>query len=61
MLGNTEKAFDAFYKAVWDGNMQDKAFYQLACIAAGRGDYEEALEYIEKSLVKGLHNLKQEP
>lgn len=58
MLGNTEKAFDAFYKAVWDGNMQDKAFYQLACIAAGRGDYEEALEYIEKSLVKGLHNLK---
>ncbi|MGN0162039.1 MAG: DUF5107 domain-containing protein [Candidatus Ornithomonoglobus sp.] len=57
-LGNTEKAFDAFYKAVWDGNMQDKAFYQLACIAAGKGDYEEALGYIEKSLVKGLHNIK---
>lgn len=56
--GKTNKAFDAFYKAVWDGNMQDKAFYQLACIASGRGDYEEAIEYIEKSLVKGLHNLK---
>ena len=58
MTGKTDKAFDAFYKAVWDGNMQDKAFYQLSCIAAGRGDYEEALGYIEKSLVRGLHNLK---
>lgn len=58
MTGNIDKAFDAFYKAVWDGNMQDKAFYQLACIASGRGDYEEALGHIEKSLVKGLHNLK---
>ncbi|MCH5210841.1 MAG: DUF5107 domain-containing protein [Oscillospiraceae bacterium] len=57
-MGNREKAFDAFYKAVWDGNMQDKAFYQLACIAAGNGEYDEALGYIEKSLVKGLHNLR---
>ena len=24
-----DKAFDAFYKAVWDGNMQDKAFILL--------------------------------
>ena len=60
--GDTAKAFDAafdaFYKAAWDGNMQDKAFYQLACLASTRGDYEEALGYIEKSLVKGLHNLK---
>lgn len=56
--GKTDKAFDAFYKAVWDGNMQDKAFYQLACIATARGDYSDAIEYIEKSLAKGLHNLK---
>ncbi|MBR0088408.1 MAG: DUF5107 domain-containing protein, partial [Clostridia bacterium] len=39
-------------------NMQDKAFYQLSCIATARGDYDEALGYIEKSLVKGMHNLK---
>lgn len=58
MTDNLDKAFDAFYKAVWDGNMQDKAFYQLACIAARNGEYENALEFIEKSLVKGLHNLK---
>ncbi len=58
MTGNIDKAFDAFYKAVWDGNMQDKAFYQLACIASRNGEYENALEFVEKSLVKGLHNLK---
>lgn len=58
MTGKTDKAFDAFYKATWDGNMQDKAFYQLACIAAAKGEYANALEFIEKSLVRGLHNLK---
>ncbi len=33
--------------------MQDKAFYQLACFASGRGDYNDALEYIEKVACKG--------
>ena len=56
--GNAGKAFDAFYKAVWDGNMQDKAFYQLACMESKKGEYENALGFIEKSLVRGLHNLK---
>lgn len=56
--GYAGEAFDAFYKAAWDGNMQDKAFYQLACIAAKNGSYEEALAFVEKSLVKGLHNIK---
>ncbi len=58
VTGKTDDAFDAFYKAVWDGNMQDKAFYQLACISAGKGEYEKALEYIDKSLIRGLHNIK---
>ncbi|MCM1303600.1 MAG: DUF5107 domain-containing protein [Lachnospiraceae bacterium] len=56
--GKINEAYDAFYKAVWDGNMQDKAFYQLACIAAGKGLYGEALNHLEKSLARGCHNLK---
>lgn len=56
--GDLQQAYDAFYKAAWDGSMQDKAFYQLACIAAGRGEFELALEFVEKSLIRGLHNLK---
>lgn len=58
MQGRMAEAFDAFYKAVWDGNMQDKAFYQLACIAAGRGLYGDALHYLGQSLARGVHNLK---
>jgi Tfp pilus assembly protein PilF len=52
------KAYDSFYKATWDSNMQDKSFYQLSCIATRNGNLENALEYIEKSLIKGLHNIK---
>ena len=56
--GRISEAYDAYYKAVWDGNMQDKAFYRLACIACGRGETDKALTFVEKSLVKGMHNLK---
>lgn len=56
--GDDEGAFDAFYKAVWDGNMQDKAFYQLACLASKKGEYQQALAFCEQSLVRGMHNLK---
>ncbi len=52
------EAFDAFYKAVWDGSMQGAAFYQLACLAAGRDSFEEALGYLEQSLARGTHNLR---
>lgn len=53
-----DEAFDAFYKAVWDSNMQTRGFYQLACISAMRGDYKAALEFTEQSLLNGVHNLK---
>lgn len=57
-VGCIDKAFDSFYKAVWDGNMQDKSFYQLSCIAAGYGSYNEALGFVEKSLARNMHNMK---
>lgn len=53
-----DEAFDAFYKSIWSGNMQDKGFYQLACLSALNGKYEQALEFVEQSLLKGVHNLK---
>ncbi|MGN0107721.1 MAG: tetratricopeptide repeat protein, partial [Hominilimicola sp.] len=53
-----DEAFDAFYKSIWSGSMQDKGFYQLACISAMRGNYKEALEFVEQSLIRGTHNLK---
>ncbi|MCH5212668.1 MAG: DUF5107 domain-containing protein [Oscillospiraceae bacterium] len=57
-LDYVDLAFDAFYKATWDGNQQDKGFYKLACIALLNGDFESAMDFIEKSLAKGAHNMK---
>lgn len=56
--GKFDEAYDAFYKSIWDGSMQDKGFYQLACISAMRGNYTQALEFTEQSLLRGIHNLK---
>ncbi len=61
VLKKTERygeAFDAFYKASWDGNMQERAYYQLACMCAGAKELESALDFAEKSLSRGTHNLK---
>ncbi len=56
--GKINEAYDAFFKAIWDANMQDKAFYQLACICCMLGEYEKAYSFVEESLIRGLHNIK---
>jgi len=57
-LNRDAEAYDAFYKATWDGNMQDKAFYKLAVIELKRGNLSKAEEFLSMSLARGLHNLK---
>lgn len=51
-------AYDAFYKATWSNEQQEMSFYYLAAIEAGKGEFEAALELIEKGLVKNAHNIK---
>ena len=53
-----DEAFDAFYKATWSNEQQEMSFYYLAVIEAGRENYEEALELVEKGLIKNSHNIK---
>lgn len=53
-----EKAYDAFFKATWSGETQSPGFYWLACLASRRGDYEQALEFAEKSMIRNWHNMK---
>lgn len=53
-----EEAYDAFYKAAWSSEQQEMSFYYLAAIACGRGGYEEALDLIDRGLVKNWHNVK---
>ncbi len=58
MTGDKKTAFDKFYKATWNGAMQDAAFYKLAAISCSEGRYKEALEYIDKSIWRNYHNTK---
>ena len=53
-----DEAFDAFYKATWTNEQQEMSFYYLAAIAARKGEYEAALAFAEKGLVKNAHNIK---
>lgn len=56
--GKEDEAFDAFYKSVWSAAQQEIGFYYLAAICCRRGQWGEALEHLERSLVKNAHNLK---
>lgn len=52
------EAFDAFYKATWSNEQQEMSFYYLGCIEAIQSHWENALEFVEKGLVKNSHNIK---
>ncbi len=56
--GKDEESYDAFYKAVWSSEQQEKSFYYLAAIDAKHGRRKKALEHIERALVKNAHNVK---
>ncbi|HOG22734.1 MAG TPA: DUF5107 domain-containing protein, partial [Flexilinea sp.] len=58
LQGRFQEAFDAFYKATWSESEQEKSFYYLATIKTIQRDYDQALDFIENSLLKNLHNLK---
>ncbi|MFN8441841.1 MAG: DUF5107 domain-containing protein [Caldilineaceae bacterium] len=50
MQGRFEKAFDAFYKAVWNAAWQDAAYFELAKLACRAGKLEESLDLSTRSL-----------
>lgn len=57
MQGKKAAAFDAFYKAVWSAAWQSPAYFELARLAARRGDLAEALALTDRSLaVNGLNH-----
>ncbi|OZG64062.1 DUF5107 domain-containing protein [Bifidobacterium eulemuris] len=57
-LGEEDKAFDAFYKATWDNSCQEMGYYHMAAIAAKRGDWRDALDYVGRGLDKNAGNLR---
>ncbi|MCF0243859.1 MAG: DUF5107 domain-containing protein, partial [Bacteroidaceae bacterium] len=53
-----DEAYDWFYKSTWNAAWQQAGFMACAQIATMRGDYEEAMELVDKSLIYGWHNHK---
>ncbi|REE87438.1 tetratricopeptide repeat protein [Paenibacillus taihuensis] len=58
LQGRQEEAFAAFYKSVWSAAWQDSGYFSLAQIAAEQGRLTEALELVERSLIRNSHNYK---
>jgi tetratricopeptide (TPR) repeat protein len=58
MQGKKEEAYEVFFKATWNAAWQDSGYYALAQIDAGRGLWEDALDRVDRSLIRNWHNHK---
>lgn len=52
------EAYDIFYKSAWNAAWQDAAYFNLAQLAAIKGDWSEALDLIDRSLNRNWNNHK---
>jgi tetratricopeptide (TPR) repeat protein len=56
MQGKTGEAYGAFFKAAWNAAWQDAAYLALAQIDSINARWEDALDRVERSLVRNWHN-----
>ncbi len=54
--GETDKAYDFYYKAYWAADSVAKAMTRIAMIDIKRGDYREAIRHAENALDYGRNN-----
>jgi tetratricopeptide (TPR) repeat protein len=52
------EAYDAFYKSVWNDAFMATGYFQLAQIECVRLNWNDALDLIDRSLIKNWHNHK---
>lgn len=57
-LGRIDEAYDYFYQASWTSAWHSAAYYQLAEIDCLRGDYQAALEHLNRSLTTNADHPK---
>lgn len=53
--GRRDEAYDCFYKATWNAAWQDAGFLECARISSSLGEYERALEEVDRSLARNYH------
>lgn len=56
LQGKLNDAYDAFYKATWNDAWQHSGFLQLARIASAQRRWNDALQLLEKSLIRNYHS-----
>ncbi len=54
----SDEAYDWFYKSTWNAAWQSAGYFKCAEISLARGRLEDALDEVEKSLMRGAHNHK---
>ena len=52
------EAYDAFYKAIWDGKQQEQGFLYLGILELRKKHFSEAKAFLEKAVIRNCHNLK---
>jgi tetratricopeptide (TPR) repeat protein len=57
LAGRVDGAYDAYFKATWNAAWAAPGYHRLAEIACRRGEWELALEHVERSLIKSADNL----
>ncbi|WP_458463811.1 DUF5107 domain-containing protein, partial [Paenibacillus sp.] len=58
LQGKQEEPYVVLYKAVWSAQYQDTGYYMLAQIDTAQHRYMEALDHIERSLIRNTRNYK---
>lgn len=53
-----DEAYTAFHKSVWSAAWQDAGYFSLAQISSHKGEYAEALDQAERSLIRNSRNYK---
>ncbi|MCX6309109.1 MAG: DUF5107 domain-containing protein, partial [Bacteroidia bacterium] len=56
--GKNKEAYDAFYKSCWNAAMQDAGYFGCAQISCLQNNLTDALEEVDKSLIRNGHNHK---
>lgn len=51
-----DKAFDAFYKAVWNAETKSNSYFYMALICSKQKKFETALDFTEQCLIYNAHN-----
>jgi len=55
--GKLDEAYKSFYKACWNSAWQDSGYFSLAQISCIKGNFEDALDEINKSLNRNASNM----